>query len=79
MSKLPSVTSSDGKTTGSITHVTGGGNSDGGYVSTGAKITHDVGPNTQVFVQGDVGRSQSFHGQGGQNSYGGKVGVQWNF
>jgi len=77
--KLPSITSSSGKTTGSITHVTGGGNNSGGYINVGAEVSHNIGKNTQVFGGGDVGRYQSFQGGGGKTSGGGYIGIRHNF
>ena len=78
-SQLPSVTSNNGKTSASITHVTGGGNNNGGYINVGGQVSHDIGSNTQIYAQGNVGRSQSFNGGGGQNSYGGSIGIQKRF
>ena len=70
---------SDNKTKAEITHVTGGGNSNGGHINVGGQITHNVTPNTQVYAQGNIGRYQSFQGHGGQNNYGGGVGVKFRF
>lgn len=77
--KLPSITSSDGKTTASVTHITGVGNSDGARFSTGGQISHDIGKGNSVFVGGNIDRTQSFHGGGGQTSYGGYVGFSHKF
>ena len=71
--------SQKGKTTSEITHIQGGGNNNGGYISVGGKISHDIGNNTQVYVQGEINRYQDFHGNGGKTSGSGTIGIQKNF
>lgn len=67
------------KTNAQITNVTAKGNNDGAYIGASGKITHDVTPNTQVYVEGNIGRSQSFRGHGGQTGGGGAIGITYKF
>ncbi len=75
----PSITSADGKTSASITHIVGGGNNNGGYVNVGAEVSHSINKNTDIFANGNYGRSQSFKGHGGSNSWGAGVGFRIKF
>ncbi len=79
MSNQSGFTSKDGKTNASITHVSGGGNSSGGYISVGGQVSHQVGPNTSVNAGGQVNHSQSFNGGGGNTSWSGNVGITHRF
>jgi len=63
-----------GKTKTEITHVHGSGNKDGGNFGAGVRITREIKPNKEVYVQGDINRNQSFKGNGGQTSGGIQIG-----
>lgn len=64
---------------GKITNVSGKGNNDGGHVSVSGKVIHKINDSTSIEVNGNVNRSQSFKGHGGQTNWGGTIGINKKF
>lgn len=71
--------SSNSGWSGQITNVRGSGNNDGAHVGASGQISHPIGSNTSVNISGNIDRSQSFHGGGGQNTYSGSIGITHKF
>ena len=55
------------------------GDGNGAHIQTHGRFTHNINDKTQVYIQGNLNRNQSFQGGGGQNTYGGSVGIKYDF